>query len=135
MWQAACNLRPAACDMSSVQVGMVLDDKTIDDGCCAFVYRPSSIVAIPDRSQGAELERFEVFDQIVDLALAQSEREKAIVVVDDISQRGEAAVMVEAARLVRPETFEGRCAIALIGGAVGLEVVDADLGAGMHVPT
>ena len=95
----------------------------IDDGCCTIVYRGD-----PSRMHWAELEGLEVFDQVGDLTLEQSEPEKAIVVFDHIAQPGEATVVVEASFLVRPETSQWRCTIALIGGTVGLEVVDTDLG-------
>src|SRR5262249_45663628 len=62
------------------------------------------------------------------------ERERAVVVLDDVRQRGEAAVVVEAALLVCPQARQRRGAVAMVGIARGLEVVDADLRGGVRVP-
>src|SRR6185436_10955200 len=54
--------------------------------------------------------------------------------LDDGSEVREPAVVIEAALLPREQAAQGRGSIPLIGRAAGLEVVDADLGGGVHVP-
>src|SRR5581483_4286203 len=58
----------------------------------------------------------------------------AVVVVHDGIERGEAAIVIEPAPGVGPEAPQGRRAIAAIRRPVGLEVINANLGAGVHVP-
>src|SRR6476620_8129140 len=55
--------------------------------------------------------------------------------LDDGSEVREPAVVIEAALLPREQAAQGCGSIPLIGRAAGLEVVDADLGGGVHVPT
>src|SRR4051812_49375394 len=57
-----------------------------------------------------------------------------IVVIDDVGKRGKAAVVVEASPGMSPQPLEGGGAITLIGRTPGLEIVDTDLGGGVHVP-
>src|SRR5581483_12031417 len=68
------------------------------------------------------------------LLRAQAQREEGVVVVDDVHQGREPAIVIEPALLVRPEAAERRRPVRAIGGAVGLEVVDPDVARGMHVP-
>src|SRR4051794_41691147 len=60
--------------------------------------------------------------------------EVPVVVVDDIAQGGEAAVVVVAPLAVRPEPLERRGAVVAVRRAVGLEGVDADLRRCVAVP-
>src|SRR5512142_1788664 len=83
----------------------------------------------------AGLQRLQVLDEVALLRGRQREREGGVVVRDDRGQVGEAAVVIEAALGVREQALERRRAIALVGRALRLEVVDADLGGGVHVPT
>ena len=46
----------------------------------------------------------------------------------------ESAIVIEAALLAREQTLEGRGPVAAIRRPLGLEIIDADLGAGMHLP-
>src|SRR5215213_9234300 len=54
--------------------------------------------------------------------------------LDHVAQRCETSVVIEAALLVRPESFEWCGSIAFVGRAFRLEVVNADLFRRMHVP-
>src|SRR6185312_14234995 len=86
-------------------------------------------------SQGLFLsEGLQVLDEVAHLAGREIELQRRLVVIDDVGEGGEAAIVIETARRMRPQPFERRGAVALIGGTIGLVVVDADLGAGMHVP-
>src|SRR5689334_17291344 len=57
-----------------------------------------------------------------------------VVMIDDGSQRREPAVVIEAALRVGPEPAQRCGTVSLIGRARSLELVDADLRAGVHVP-
>src|SRR5262249_12307728 len=89
---------------------------------------------VPPARRSVVRQRLEELGQVGDLAVRELEREGAVVVLDDVRQRGEAAVVVEAALLVGPQAGQGRGAVAMVGIARGLEVVDADLRGGMRVP-
>src|SRR2546428_3695485 len=60
-----------------------------------------------------------------------------VVVTDHVQQRGEAAVVEEAALLrgALSQTAERRGPVAPIGRAIGLERIDSDLGGRVHIPT
>src|SRR3989442_14886675 len=60
-----------------------------------------------------------------------------VVVIDHVQQRGEAAVVEEAALLrgALSQTAERRGPVAPIGRAIGLERIDSDLGGRVHIPT
>ena len=53
---------------------------------------------------------------------------------DHVPQRRKAAVVVEAAFLMGPEAVQRRGPVAVIGGPVGPEVIDSDLGRRMQIP-
>src|SRR5687768_15140715 len=55
--------------------------------------------------------------------------------VNYIEQRSEATIMIEAPGLMGPQPAQRCGAVAAIGGTVGLEIVDADLGALVRIPT
>ena len=55
--------------------------------------------------------------------------------IHDMTERGETPVVVKAALRVREEVADGRSAVVVIGGTVGLKTVDAHLRRGVHVPT
>src|ERR1044072_8950171 len=57
-----------------------------------------------------------------------------IVVIDQLAQRSKEPVVIEAALRVCPQSLERRRAIALIGRALRLEGLDADLLGRVHVP-
>src|SRR5262249_2412741 len=69
-----------------------------------------------------------------DLAVGELEPERLIVVPDHVGHRREAAVVVEAPLLVRPQTGQRGGAVAMVGVARGLEVVAADLGGRGRIP-
>src|SRR4051812_22586378 len=73
------------------------------------------------------LQRLQKLHQIALLRLAQVQPEVPVVVIDDVAQGGEAAVVVVAPLAVRPEPLERRGAVVAVRRAVGLEGVDADL--------
>src|SRR5215510_9608625 len=52
-------------------------------------------------------ERFQVLDELVDLRIGQAQIERLVVVLYDGDQRRVAAVVIEAALLVRPQAFQG----------------------------
>jgi hypothetical protein len=58
------------------------------------------------------------------LRVGQPELEAVVVVVDNVEQRGEPAVVEEAAGLMAPQSAERRRPISVVGRARGLEVVD-----------
>src|SRR6185437_12653378 len=76
---------------------------------------------------GRALEALQVLHEVALLAGRQMQAEAAVVVVDDIQQGLEAAIVEEATLGPRPETLELRRGVGVVGSAVGLEGVDADL--------
>src|SRR5215217_4799817 len=54
--------------------------------------------------------------------------------IDYGAQCGETAIVIEAAFLANKETLERCCSVTTIGRSIGLKVINADLGAGMHGP-
>src|ERR1051326_8263634 len=88
--------------------------------------------ALAERSGTTEqiqelLQRFQVLDEVRLLLAVQPEAEVAVVVVDHGRQVREAAVVIEAALLVRPQPGERRRAVLVRRRAVRLERVDAHL--------
>src|SRR5205823_14471295 len=77
---------------------------------------------------------FQVLGPVVLPLGGQTEVEERGVVVDHVEQRGETAVVEEAALAVREESLQRRGAVLLVGRALRLELIDADLRSGMHVP-
>src|SRR6058998_855903 len=53
---------------------------------------------------------------------------------DHVPQCCKAAVVIEAAFLMGPETFQRRGSVSSIRGAIRLEVINADFRCRMHVP-
>src|SRR5919198_4835336 len=80
------------------------------------------------------LEAAHVLDEVGLLARGEAELEAAVVVVDDGAERRIAPVVVEAALHLGDDPAQRRRPVAERRGAVGLEVVDADLLAGVEVP-
>src|SRR6185503_3604377 len=80
------------------------------------------------------LKGFQILDEIGLLAGGEAEREGGVVVIDDGAEGREPSVVIEAALLVREEPLERRGPIVFIGRALRLEIVDSDLGGGVHVP-
>src|SRR5947209_924989 len=76
---------------------------------------------------------FQVLDQVALLRVAETEIEMLVVVVDDVDQRSETTIMVEAALLVRPQPSERRGAVHMGRRAIGLEGIDPDLRGRMQV--
>src|SRR5262249_54453790 len=76
---------------------------------------------------------FQVLDQVALLRAAETEIEMLVVVVDDVAQRGETTIVIEAALLVRPQASKRRGAVHVGRRAIGLEGVDADLRGRMQV--
>ena len=81
------------------------------------------------------MKRFKVFDQVRFFLLIQVQVHYAVVMIDNVEQRGESAVVIGAALDVRPHASMGRRSIPMVGRTIGLVAVDADLGRRMHVPT
>src|SRR2546428_14089105 len=79
------------------------------------------------------LQALQVLDQIDLLRLHQPEPEEAVVVLDNIPQRRKAAVVEEAAFLVRPESRKRGGAVHMRRRPVGLKRVDADLAGRMQI--
>src|SRR2546426_4732164 len=79
------------------------------------------------------LQGLQVLDQIDLLLLHQPEPEEAVVVLDNITQRRKAAVVEEAAFLVRPESGKRGGAVHMRRRPVGLKRVDADLAGRMQI--
>src|SRR5215831_4469001 len=77
---------------------------------------------------------FQELDQVGFVLSRQPQAEAAVIVIHDVEQSGKAAVVVEPARGVRPETLERRSTVAAVGRAVRLKAVDADFAGGVHVP-
>ena len=65
------------------------------------------------------LERFQVLDQVRFLLFSELEAEQAVVVIDDVEERGEAAVVEKATLRVREEALERRRPVSLVGRPVG----------------
>src|SRR5688572_701487 len=87
------------------------------------------VVAPPFPLISSTLERFQIFDEIALLLVAQLEAEVIVVVAHHVLQGGEAAVVVEAALvdLLRvPEGAQRRRPVAAVRRALGLEIVNAD---------
>src|SRR5262249_24963738 len=81
-----------------------------------------------------ESERLQIFDQVVLLLRGQAQLEEVVVVIPDSGERRKAAIVIEAALLMRPNSLERRRAVAPVGCPIGLEVVDPDLGGRVEVP-
>lgn len=79
-------------------------------------------------------ERFQILHDIRLFPFRQVQAEVGIVMAYDLAQRGKAAVVIKASFGMRPPAPERCGAVAPVGSAVGLEIVDADLCPGMHVP-
>src|ERR1051326_7948379 len=74
--------------------------------------------------------RLQVFYQIVFLRIGESKAEMVVVVVDDIHERGEPPVVIEAAFMDLagvPESPQRGSPVGALRRPFGLEVVDADL--------
>src|SRR5512140_2531189 len=80
------------------------------------------------------LQGLQVLDEIALLLRVEAEGKEGVVVVDDVAECGETTVVVEAALLVCEQPLERRSAVALVGRAFRLEVVNADLFRFVHVP-
>ena len=79
-------------------------------------------------------ERFEKLGEISFFGSGQLEIKEVVVVLDDVAQRDEPAVVVETSFRVCPESLLGRRAVGPLGRAIGLEVIDADLISAVHIP-
>src|SRR5579859_1853167 len=80
-------------------------------------------------------ERLQILHQILLLRLAQPQLALAVVVVHDVEQRRETAIMIEPAGAVKQPARERGRAIPVVRRAARLEVVDAHLLSRMQVPT
>src|SRR5205085_1753507 len=99
--------------------------------------KPGTDSAFRDAERGVCprcLDRLQVLDEVALFRFRESEAEVAVVVVDDRAVVREAAVVIEAAFRAHEESRERRGAVAIVGRARRLEVVDADLGGGVHRP-
>src|SRR6185437_2919212 len=80
------------------------------------------------------LQRQQILNQVAFFVRSQSKAEATIVVIHDVSERGEAPVVVEAALLMREQTAQRSSAVLMIWSAIRLERVDAHILGRMHVP-
>src|SRR5690242_17689029 len=76
----------------------------------------------------------QILNQVALFRGGQAERHARVVVIDDVVQRGEAAVVIKAAFEMCEEIPNRRSAVASVGCAVGLEVVNANFRGGMQIP-
>src|SRR5881227_3387539 len=94
----------------------------------------SSGIVKPPPIQKSALQRLQELDQIVLLLRGQIQLLEFVVVVDHIEQGGEAPVVVEAALHVRKEAAQRCRAISIVGRALRLKIVYADLRGLVRVP-
>src|SRR5256885_285316 len=85
--------------------------------------------SVRDPSEGLQ-----VLDEVGSLAGGEAEREHRVVVRDHFVEGRESTVVIEAALRVREEAAQRSRPVAPVGSAAGLEFIDANLRAGMHVP-
>ena len=71
----------------------------------------------------------------MNLGITETQSEKAVVVLNDIVKRCETPVVVEASLRVRPESFQRSRAVALVGRAIRLKIVDSDLSRRVKIPS
>src|SRR5262249_675891 len=69
---------------------------------------------------------FQILNQILLLITAEVQFQVRVVMINHVCQRSEAAVAIEAALLVGPQSCQGRGAILMGGRTVSLERVNAD---------
>lgn len=69
----------------------------------------------PELPEGYGSDTFQVLDQVGLVALAEVQAELLVVVIDHVEQGGEAAVMIEAALLVRPQAGQRSRAVHVRG--------------------
>src|SRR6476620_9758297 len=81
------------------------------------------------------LKRLQVFNQIILLLPAQIQSLEAVVVFDHIQQSGKPTVVIKATLHMRKQPAQGCGAIGIVGGAISLEVVNADLRCLVRIPT
>jgi len=79
-------------------------------------------------------ERFQVFDQVLLLFVAELQAEHGLVVVNDIVQVLEATVVIKAALRMGEKGPKGRRTIAPIRRTARLEIVNPDLLSRVHAP-
>src|SRR5262249_34827808 len=86
-------------------------------------------------------QRLQVFDERVLLLIRQPEAEERVVVVHDVQQGGETAIVViaslvlgghELASLAHEDAAQVHRLVYVVGGAVRLEAVDADVRGGVQ---
>jgi hypothetical protein len=75
------------------------------------------------------LERQQVFHKILLFLLAQTQLEELVVMINHVSQCGKASVVIEAAFLMGPESFQRRRSVSSIRGAIRLKLINADFAA------
>ena len=92
----------------------------------------SNLRAVEDVTRRSQ--RFEIFDEVECVLIAQPEIEHLVVMLHDGEQRRETPVVIEPALLVAPESLQRRRAVPMVGRAVGLKIVDANLSPGVHRP-
>src|ERR1017187_5466353 len=80
-------------------------------------------------------ERLQVFHQVLSLLWRKLQVETRVVAVHYVQQRRKPSVMVEAAFGPGEESAQRRGAVALVGRAIGLEIVNPDFRGRVHVPT
>src|SRR5207247_4261317 len=83
---------------------------------------------------GTAVKRQQVLDQIILLLSSQTQCEASVVVIDHIQQRRKATIVKEAALLVRPQSFQRRCAVPPVRTAIRLKIINAKLCCCMQVP-
>src|SRR4051794_7074834 len=91
-------------------------------------------ISFPCIDHPKESQRLEELDQILLLRRRELQLAVTVVMIHHVIQRREPAVVVEAAFGPYEETAERSRAIAIVGRAAGLEVVDPELLGGVHRP-
>ena len=67
--------------------------------------------------------------------IAQPQAKKAVIMGDHVQQGGKPAVMVKTPFLMGPQAVQRGCPVPLIGRAMGLKIIDADLVGRVQIPT
>jgi len=91
-------------------------------------------VRLRRRILGCKRQAQQILNQIALFGRSQTEVHASVVVVHDVVQRCEAAIVIKATFEVCEEVTNRRSAVALIRCAVGLETVCADFRNGVQIP-
>src|SRR5262249_29216875 len=79
-------------------------------------------------------QRKQIFDEIFLFRIGQAGFEERVVVIDDVTQCCETAIVIEATLLMRPKPLERSCSVLSVRRTICLKVIDANFRPRMHVP-